>query len=63
MRFRNVDKLTDKKDYPSHAHWIEDGKLLVLMKYSCSACGNRSVYKDNYCSYCGAKMDEEEEDA
>ena len=38
-----------------HAHWHFDE-----VSYECSAC--KEVYRSgyNYCPYCGAKMDEEE---
>ena len=60
MRFRFADSLTNKKSYPERSHWIKDSSyMMVVMKYICSGCGNRSASKDNYCSYCGARMDEE----
>lgn len=64
MRFRLADGLKDKDHYPAHAHWEEESSwMMVVMKYRCSNCGNRSASKDNYCSYCGARMDERKEDA
>lgn len=49
-----------------HGHWEEAirarrsiaGKIEGFRCYECSACGKNSFYKTNYCSYCGAKMDE-----
>lgn len=51
-----------------HGHWEEairarrsiSGKIEDFRCYECSACSKSSFYKTNYCSYCGAKMDEEE---
>lgn len=50
-----------------HGRWEEAirtrrsiaGKIEDFRCYECSACGKSSFYKTNYCSYCGAKMDEE----
>lgn len=36
-----------------HGKWVSTGSVLGYTKYHCSAC-------DNYCPYCGAKMDKEE---
>ena len=64
MRFRLADSLDNKVTRSAHAHWEDDmGKLMVVMKYRCSNCGNRSASKENYCSYCGARMDEVRENA
>ena len=62
MRLRVGDKLRDYEiEHREHAHWIDDGgRLLVVLKYKCSNCGNRSAEKSNYCSFCGARMDEHE---
>ena len=47
-----------------HAHWIKN-KGYMLSR--CSACQNTiplgREYKHKYCPNCGAKMDEEEQDA
>lgn len=50
-----------------HGRWEEAirtrrskaGKIEDFRCYECSACSKSSFYKTNYCSYCGAKMDEE----
>lgn len=50
-----------------HGRWEEAirtrrsiaGKIEDFRCYECSDCGKSSFYKTNYCSYCGAKMDEE----
>lgn len=58
-RLYEVDKLTKDPVPRVHAHWILDGgKMIIVNKYKCSNCGNRSAEKDNYCSYCGSRMDE-----
>ena len=44
-----------------HGHWeVVDGT--EPRRYGCSVCKRLSWTEDNYCSYCGAKMDEVEED-
>lgn len=48
-----------------HGHWIhwifnpKDEMMFTLPK--CSECGAESPNGGNYCPYCGAKMDEEEQ--
>lgn len=50
-----------------HGRWEEAirtrrliaGKIEDFRCYECSACGKSSFYKTDFCSYCGAKMDEE----
>lgn len=61
MRMRIGDKLKDYSvGFRDHAHWIEDGgRLMIIQKYKCSNCGNRSAEKSNFCSFCGARMDED----
>jgi len=42
-----------------HAHWILDGQRMILVnKYKCSNCGERTSALDNYCKNCGCIMDE-----
>lgn len=62
MRMRVGDKLRDYNiGFREHAHWIDDGgRMLIVQKYKCSNCGNRSSEKSNFCSFCGARMDEDE---
>lgn len=49
-----------------HGHWIEELHEdefeipLDYYTYRCSACSIGEQGKGNYCSYCGAKMDEKE---
>ena len=50
-----------------HGRWVVKydiwGKnVKTLEGYKCSKCGGFSCYQDNYCAYCGAKMDGEEEE-
>lgn len=60
MRLHEVDKLRRYAEEREHAHWILDGKpMVIVLKYKCSNCGNRSSKQDRFCSYCGARMDEE----
>lgn len=43
-----------------HGRWeVVDGA--EPRRYGCSVCKKLSWTEDNYCSYCGAKMDEVEE--
>lgn len=49
-----------------HGRWIEntDEKRPALFQrgWLCTACGTRQTYgRSEYCPFCGAKMDEEEE--
>ena len=47
-------------DPVNHGHWIES--LDHYDRYMCSACGHlTNTESDNYCSNCGAKMDEVKE--
>ena len=40
-----------------HGHWeVVDGT--EPRRYGCSVCKRLSWAEDNYCSYCGAKMNE-----
>jgi hypothetical protein len=44
-----------------HGHWVPKTvmiKSITAKNYTCSVCGSES-YNTNYCSNCGAKMDEE----
>lgn len=50
-----------------HAHWIVVGGDLGYVDCKCSACGYTDCFDDeselyNYCPYCGAKMDEVEDE-
>lgn len=48
-----------------HGHWIFKPKDAIEMMFTlpkCSECGAESSDAGNYCPYCGAKMDEEEQD-
>ena len=43
-----------------HGHWeVVDGT--EPRRYGCSVCKRLSWTEDNYCSYCGARMDEVED--
>lgn len=43
-----------------HGYWIERYGVYEGKYYKCSVCNyNCSHTKENYCSYCGAKMDGE----
>lgn len=46
---------------PKHGHW-EVVDETEPRRYGCSVCKRLSWTEDNYCSYCGCKMDEVEED-
>lgn len=40
-----------------HGHWVKS--LDHYDRYMCSVCGHLTyIESDNYCSYCGTKMDE-----
>ena len=46
---------------------VRHGRWVVIdaeepRRYGCSECKRLSWHMDNYCSNCGAKMDEEEND-
>ena len=43
-----------------HAHWLK--RDIDHTWNRCSACGDNSHYPSSYCPYCGAQMDEEEND-
>ena len=45
-----------------HAHWIIHFRRggYIEPSFMCSSCGKRSWSRTNYCPYCGALMDEEE---
>lgn len=44
-------------DTAKHGHWVKS--LDHYDRYMCSVCGHlTNTESDNYCSYCGAKMDE-----
>lgn len=48
-----------------HAHWIKkshewDFPPYFYHDFTCSNCGVREQDKAPYCRYCGAKMDEKE---
>ena len=43
---------------PKTGHWIRRNAFLVPWK--CSECNYESERYDNYCPYCGAKMESEE---
>ena len=48
-----------------HGRWIFNPKDAIEMMFTlpkCSECGAESPNGGNYCSNCGAKMDEVEED-
>lgn len=55
MRLRVADQLR-KAEERETSYWEEDTHLGLLLKYRCHNCGNRSTEKDNFCSYCGARM-------
>lgn len=47
-----------------HGHWIFNPKDAIEMMFTlprCSNCGAESPDCGNYCSHCGAKMDEVED--
>jgi hypothetical protein len=47
-------------DPVKHGHWeVVDGT--EPRRYGCSVCKRLSWTEDNYCSYCGAKMDKGDE--
>lgn len=63
MRLKEADKLrrtTHRRETSDHSFWLEEKGLVTVYKFICNQCGNREREKTNYCSYCGAKMDEEE---
>lgn len=44
-----------------HGHWSrpQTKDTIIYARYMCSVCGSFNMYKFPYCSWCGAKMDEE----
>lgn len=56
MRLPEADHLR-KVSERDEAEWVLDGaRMQIVMKWKCSHCGNRSASKENFCSYCGARM-------
>ena len=57
-----IDKMPTVDAEPvRHGRWeVVDGA--EPRRYGCSVCKKLSWTEDNYCSYCGAKMDERGED-
>lgn len=46
--------------FTRHGHWVYVGHGLAGESIcKCSICGHQTPDDGNYCSYCGAKMDEE----
>ena len=45
-----------------HGHWIFTQKETWYAEFQCSECGEGVYNKTKFCSNCGAKMDEGEED-
>lgn len=61
---RTVDKLTKAladAEPRRHGHW-EVVDETEPRRYGCSVCKRLSWTEDNYCSYCGCKMDEVEDE-
>lgn len=55
--FENALEDAPTVDTVKHGHWeVVDGT--EPRRYGCSVCKRLSWTEDNYCSYCGAKMDE-----
>lgn len=46
-----------------HSHWIWGPYVAKIggHGYTCAACGKQSEECRNYCTWCGAKMDDEEQ--
>lgn len=62
---QTVNKLTKAitEDTIKHGHWVYVGHGLAGESIcKCSICGHQTPDDGNYCSYCGAKMDEVTED-
>lgn len=58
--FENIILQIPTVDPVKHGHWeVVDGT--EPRRYGCSICKRLSWTEDNYCSYCGAKMDEVED--
>lgn len=55
---RDVDN-APTVDPVKHGHWIEIDRGLL---WQCSVCEHHSISGGYYCDWCGAKMDEVEED-
>ena len=59
--FENALEDAPTVDTVKHGHWeVVDGT--EPRRYGCSVCKRLSWTEDNYCSYCGAKMDEVKDD-
>ena len=62
------DRMTDKDSRlveVRHGRWIEqplDFDLCGVAYYQCSECGKEQQTPSNYCQFCGAKMDGEQEE-
>ena len=57
----NNDKCDVEFTPIKHGHWVKS--LDHYDRYMCSVCGHLTyIESDNYCSYCGAKMGEAEND-
>lgn len=63
---RNAIEATTVTDVASiiHAHWIRTVDIDGTRQYSCSSCKHTrgGLTKAKYCSYCGALMDEGEDE-
>lgn len=42
-----------------HGRWIYIYKKVPVFNYQCSECEARSILFENFCSYCGVRMDKE----
>lgn len=67
MRSDLIERQTVIKALKSqrHGHWIFNPKDAIEMMFTlpkCSECGAESSDSGNYCSNCGAKMDEVTDD-
>lgn len=58
---KSVAQFAPTVDQYKHGHWeVVDGT--EPRRYGCSVCKRLSWTVDNYCSYCGCKMDEVEDE-
>ena len=57
--FEDTITLAPRVGTVKHGHWVKS--LDHYDRYMCSVCGHlTNTESDNYCSYCGAKMGEED---
>lgn len=56
-----VDRISEEVEEPKkHGRWQKMPR--IPYSYQCSECSHLSVFHDEYCPHCGARMDGEEDE-